>query len=141
MTATASSGRTIRVVLGILGLDQHEAGALAVSRILRDRGFEVIYMGRFQLPDGLAAVAIAEDADVVGVSCHSWEFLYYVSDLVEALNRTTPRIPVIVGGSVVTPEDAERVLAQGVQDVVLKDRSPEEIVEAFLKLAQNAHSV
>lgn len=136
MTSAESAGDApIRVVLGILGLDQHEAGALAVAHLLRDSGFEVIYTGRFQQPDGLAAVAIAEDADVVAVSCHSWEFLYYAHELVEALGRTPPRIPVVVGGSVVTPEDRERVLAAGVDAAVLKDGGPERIVSTIRELA------
>ena len=40
----------IRVLIGILGLDQHEVGAVAVSRMLRDAGMEVIYAGRFNMP-------------------------------------------------------------------------------------------
>jgi methylmalonyl-CoA mutase cobalamin-binding subunit len=34
------------VLLAILGLDQHEVGAMAVARTLRDAGMEVIYLGR-----------------------------------------------------------------------------------------------
>jgi methylmalonyl-CoA mutase C-terminal domain/subunit len=122
-------------VLGILGLDQHEAGALAVAHTLRDHGFEVIYTGRFQQPDSLAAIATAEDADVVAVSCHSWEFLYYARELVERLAATPPRIPVVVGGSVVTPEDRDHVLAVGVDAAVLKDVGSEGIVRTFRDLA------
>lgn len=137
MTVSSSrhSETPVRVVLGILGLDQHEAGALAVARILRDHGVEVIYTGRFQQPDGLAAIAVAEDADVVAVSCHSWEFLYYAGELVEELGKSEPRIPVVVGGSVVTPDDREHILLQGVDAAVLKDRPAAEIVKTFFELA------
>ena len=40
-----STGRPIRILLAILGLDQHEAGAFAVARLLRDAGIEgsVVY--------------------------------------------------------------------------------------------------
>jgi methylmalonyl-CoA mutase, C-terminal domain len=125
----------VRVVLGMLGLDQHEAGALAVARLLRDHGIEIIYTGRFQTPEGLAAVAIAEDADVVAISCHSWEFLYYAEELVELLERTPPRIPIVIGGSVVTPEDCNRVLAAGVDAAVLTESGPDEIVQTVRDLA------
>jgi len=125
----------IRVVLGMLGLDQHEAGALAVANILRNHGIEVIYTGRFQQPDGLAAVAISEDVDVVAISCHSWEFLYYAQELVELLGQASPRIPVVIGGSVVTPEDRDRVLTAGVDAAVLKEGGPEEIVRTVRELA------
>jgi methylmalonyl-CoA mutase cobalamin-binding subunit len=36
--------RPIRVLIGILGLDQHEVGAMAVARMLRDAGMEVVYL-------------------------------------------------------------------------------------------------
>jgi methylmalonyl-CoA mutase, C-terminal domain len=133
--ATLPSDAPIRVVLGILGLDQHEAGALAVAQILRDHGLEVIYTGRFQQPDGLAAVATTEDADVIAISCHSWEFLYYAQELVEILDRTLPRIPVVIGGSVVTPEDRKRVLEVGVDAAVLKDGGADTIVATVRDLA------
>ncbi|MBW1682042.1 MAG: methylmalonyl-CoA mutase, partial [Deltaproteobacteria bacterium] len=42
-----------RVFIGLLGTDQHELGAVAVSRILRDAGFEVVYGGRFNIPEGI----------------------------------------------------------------------------------------
>jgi methylmalonyl-CoA mutase C-terminal domain/subunit len=39
-----------------------------VARILRDAGFEVIYTGLFQTPEKVAAAAIDEDVDAVGLS-------------------------------------------------------------------------
>jgi methylmalonyl-CoA mutase cobalamin-binding domain/chain len=53
-------------LIGTLGLDQHEVGAMAVAQLLTRHGFEVIYLGRFNTPAKLAAVAQEEDADVVG---------------------------------------------------------------------------
>jgi methylmalonyl-CoA mutase cobalamin-binding subunit len=68
-------------VIGTLGLDQHEVGAMAVSQLLVRHGYEVIYLGRFCTPGRLAAVAAQEDADLVGVSVHSWEFAAYADEL------------------------------------------------------------
>ena len=82
--------RPIRVLIGILGLDQHEVGAVAVARMLRDAGMEVVYLGRFNLPGGIAKAAVEEGADVVGLSCHSWEYLHYLDPLLAAL-RERPR--------------------------------------------------
>ena len=71
-----------RIVIGTLGLDQHEVGAMAISQFLVRQGYEVIYLGRFNTPERLAAVAEQEDADLIGVSVHSWEFLAYADELV-----------------------------------------------------------
>jgi len=132
-----SAGRPpIRAVVTVLGLDQHEAGALAVAALLRDAGFEVIYAGRFNLPETVASIAADEDADVVGVSCHSWEFLYYAAELAALLHDLSPPVPVVVGGSVVTPADRDEVLAKGIDEAVLAGAGREEIVTAFRRLAR-----
>jgi methylmalonyl-CoA mutase C-terminal domain/subunit len=125
----------IRVLIAVLGLDQHEAGSLAVARMLRDAGIEVVYAGRFQLPETIAQTAVEEDVSVVGVSCHSWEFLHYARELAEALHAAEPPIPVVVGGSVVTRRDREDVLASGVDEAVLPTSSEDDVVTTFVRLA------
>lgn len=132
------SDRKLRALITVLGLDQHEAGALVVSRMLRDAGFEVIYTGRFTIPETVAAVAEQEDADIVGVSAHSWEFLYYAPELVELLGRADPPIPVVVGGSIVTERDRRQALEAGVTEVVLRGATEQEIVHTFRRLADPA---
>ena len=132
----SESAQRLRVLVTVLGLDQHEAGALALSRILRDAGMEVIYTGRLNVPDTVVEAAIHEDVDVVGVSCHSWEFLYYAEELARRLHKLDPPIPIVVGGSVVTPSDRQEVLAKGIDEAVLPGVSEEEILEAFHRLAR-----
>src|SRR5512146_1300659 len=106
-----------RVLIAILGMDQHELGAIAVARLLRDAGMEVIYAGRFNLPPMIANAAVEEDVDVIGLSCHSWEYTYYIPELMQLLDERQLRIPVMVGGSVVTDSDAEALKAKGVSAV------------------------
>ncbi|HEY4826956.1 MAG TPA: cobalamin-dependent protein [Solirubrobacteraceae bacterium] len=125
----------VRALITVLGLDQHEAGALVVSRMLRDAGMEVIYTGRFALPATIGEVAVQEDVDVVGVSVHSWEFLYYAPDLVERLSSAEPPIPIVIGGSIVTEADRERAIAAGVTEVVRAGATEEQIVALFARLA------
>lgn len=125
----------IRVVIGMLGLDQHELGAIAVSRLLRDRGIEVIYAGRFNTPAGLVNTAIEEDADLIGLSCHSWEYLHYLPDLMGLLKEKGLDIPVIIGGSVITPGDADTVKDFGVAETFGPSARNEDIVAAVKRLA------
>jgi methylmalonyl-CoA mutase, C-terminal domain len=120
------------VLVTVLGLDQHEAGALALSRILRDAGIEVVYTGRYHLPESIARAAMQEDVDLVAVSCHSWEFLYYCKELVELLAEVDPPIPVAIGGSVVTANDRAHVLEQGAAVAVAPDASESEILSALI---------
>ncbi|MGH2526880.1 MAG: cobalamin-dependent protein, partial [Actinomycetota bacterium] len=60
-----------RIVVAKPGLDGHDRGAKVVARALRDAGFEVIYTGLHQTPEQTVETAIQEDADAVGLSCHS----------------------------------------------------------------------
>ena len=130
-----TSANPVRVLVTVIGLDQHEAGSLAVARLLRDAGHEVVYAGRFQTPETIAQIALQEDVDVVGVSAHSWEFLHYAGELVDRLSAAEPSIPVMVGGSVVTPADRTEIMAQGVAEAVLPTATEEEVVAAVRELA------
>ena len=62
------SQRKIRVLVAKPGLDGHDRGAKVIARALRDAGMEVIYTGLRQTPEMIAAAALQEDVDAVGVS-------------------------------------------------------------------------
>ena len=104
----------IRILIAILGMDQHEVGAIAISRSLRDAGMEVIYAGRFNLPPMILKTAMEEDVHVIGISCHSWEYLYYVDELLQLLKEKNLRIPIVMGGSVITPRDEKMLREKGI---------------------------
>src|SRR5688500_20346922 len=57
-----------RILIAKVGLDGHDRGIKVVARILRDAGYEVIYTGLFQTPETVAAAAIDEDVDAIGLS-------------------------------------------------------------------------
>jgi len=121
----------IRVFMGMLGMDQHEVGAIAVSRMLRDAGMEVIYAGRFNMPPMIVKTSIEENVDVIGLSCHSWEYLYYTPELIELLKESGAEIPVIVGGSVITSGDVKRLKEMGVAAAFGPSSTDEEIIETI----------
>jgi len=130
--------RPPRILIGILGLDQHETGALAVTAMLRDAGVEVIYLGRFASPETLSAAAFDEGVDVVGVSAHSWEYLHYIDDLLLRLDRSGEKIPLVIGGAVITPSDRTMLLGKGVAAVFGAQATRDEIVETVRRLAGQA---
>jgi methylmalonyl-CoA mutase cobalamin-binding domain/chain len=112
---SAGSGRPGRVVIGTLGLDQHEVGAMAISRILIRHGYEVIYLGRFNTPERLTAAAEQEDADLVGVSIHSWEYAAYADELLARCRELG--LGLVLGGSVLTERDQADLLGRGADAV------------------------
>jgi len=107
----------IRVLVGVLGMDQHELGAVGIAKMLRDQGMEVIYTGCFNTPESIVATAIEEDVDIIGISSHSWEYLYYTPELLDLLAENDLDIPIVLGGSVITDEDAATMRDRGVAAV------------------------
>lgn len=125
---------SIRVLVGVLGMDQHELGAVGIAKMLRDNGMEVIYTGCFNTPETIVQTAIEEDVDVIGISSHSWEYLYYTPELLALLEQNDLDIPVILGGSVITDEDARAMLAKGVAAVFGSGAVVSDMVDAVQRL-------
>ncbi len=126
------------VLIATLGLDQHENGAIAVARILREAQMKVGYLGRFNTPATIVEAVRIQAPDVVGVSCHSWEYLELAPDLVRRLREAGLDTPVVIGGSVITAGDAARMREAGVAGVVHGAVSDDAIVEV-IRGAARAH--
>src|SRR5680860_375341 len=93
----------IRVLIAKPGLDGHDRGAKVVARVLRDAGYEVIYTGIRQRPAEIAAAAIQEDVDVIGLSVLSGAHLGLTRKVLAALvEQGVSDIPVVVGGTTVS---------------------------------------
>ncbi len=70
-----------------------------VARGLRDAGFEVIYTGLHQTPAMIAAAAVQEDVDCVGISILSGAHNHLVPEIRRELaERGATDIPLFVGG-------------------------------------------
>lgn len=108
---------TIRVILAKLGLDGHDRGLKVVARILRDAGFEVIYLGLRQTTDSIVAAAEQEDADAIGLSMHNAGHMTLAPMMVKALAEAELSIPVVVGG-IVPDQDVQPLLDAGVSAVL-----------------------
>lgn len=90
---------TIRVVIGKVGCDIHERGALVLARAFRDAGMEVIYLGRYQTAEAVAKAAVDEDVDVIALSDHTGSMRYIADEVIKALDRYGGTdIPVVAGG-------------------------------------------
>ena len=124
----------IRVFIGMLGMDQHEMGAIAVSRLLRDAGMEVIYAGRFNTPAMIVKTSIEENIDVIGVSCHSWEYIHYIPELFQLMSENGVEIPLVVGGSIITPGDVKDLMKKGVSAVFGPSSTDAQIVETIERI-------
>ena len=96
------SGRKIRIILALPGLDDHDRGAAILAQRLRDAGMEVIYLGTWQTPEMIVSSAIAEDADVIALSYLSdRNYLRLFPRVMDVLHENNVNdIPVICGGRI-----------------------------------------
>ncbi|PZG56996.1 methylmalonyl-CoA mutase [Spongiactinospora gelatinilytica] len=127
----------LRVVLAKVGLDGHDVGVNLIARALRDGGFEVVYLGKRVPNDVIVATAIAEDADVIGVSCLSGGLGYFTTGLVGKLRASDAGdIPVIAGG-IDEPDEISRMLDAGVYRYFGPGSATEDVVAAFVAAGQD----
>lgn len=129
-----------RILIAKVGLDGHDRGIKVVARILRDAGFEVIYTGLFQTPETVAAAAVDEDVDAIGLSMLSGAHMTLAPLVVEEVRKRGLDIPVILGG-IVPNHDLEALSAAGIDTVLTPGTSAVEIadrVRAAVHAAENA---
>ena len=110
-----------RVLVAKVGLDGHDRGVKVVARILRDAGFEVIYTGLFQTPEKVAAAAVDEDVDAIGLSMLSGAHMTLAPKVVEKVRERGVDIPVVVGGIIPEP-DVPKLPEPGVAAVLTPGR-------------------
>ena len=127
--------RPIRVLVAKVGLDGHDRGAKIVARCLRDAGMDVIYTGLHRTPEEVAAAAVQEDVDVLGVSVLSGAHMTLIPRIVEQLRQAQAGDILLVAGGVIPDEDVAALRAMGVADVLLQDTPPDVIVKRIRALA------
>jgi methylmalonyl-CoA mutase C-terminal domain/subunit len=116
-----------RILIAKVGLDGHDRGIKVVARILRDAGYEVIYTGLFQTPQTVAAAAVDEDVDAVGLSMLSGAHLTLAPLVVQELRSRGSDIPVIVGG-IVPDHDLDEMKAAGIAAILTPGATADQIV-------------
>jgi (2R)-ethylmalonyl-CoA mutase len=114
--ARALPGGPPRLLVAKPGLDGHSNGAEQIAVAARDAGMEVIYQGIRLTPEQIAAVAVEEDVDVIGLSILSGSHLELVPAVVRLVREGGVDAPVIAGG-IIPEEDRQPLLDAGVAAV------------------------
>src|SRR5499426_3717827 len=97
--------RKLRILVAKPGLDGHDRGAKVVARALADAGYEVVYTGLHQTPEMIAAAAVQEAVDAVGLSIMSGAHMTLFPAVIDALKARGAGEIVIFGGGIVPDED------------------------------------
>ena len=123
-----ASGRP-RILVAKPGLDGHDRGIKVVARALRDAGVEVIYTGLHQTPDQIAAAAIQEDVDAVGLSCLSGAHMTLYPRVVELLRDQGADDITVFGGGIIPEADFGPLKEAGIAEIFTPGASTKEIID------------
>jgi methylmalonyl-CoA mutase C-terminal domain/subunit len=123
------TSRRLRILVGKPGLDGHDRGAKVVARALADAGYEVVYTGLHQTPEMIAATAVDESVDAVGLSVMSGAHMTLFPAVIAAMKaRDAADIP-IFGGGIVPERDIATLKSMGVAAIFTPGTSTRQIVE------------
>src|SRR5499425_2319080 len=112
-----SNPRKLRILVAKPGLDGHDRGAKVVARALADAGYEVVYTGLHQTPEQIAAAAVQESVDAVGLSIMSGAHMTLMPAVMEALRARGAVDVLVFGGGIIPDEDIAQLKAVGVQQI------------------------
>ena len=129
MGGNAPGGPRVRVLLAKLGLDSHTIGVTVIARALRDAGMEVIYSGLKQTPEMVAATAIQEDVDVVGLSSLSAAHMQHFPRVVELLREQGADDVIVFGGGIIPKDDIPKLEEAGITGVFTPGTPMQKIVD------------
>jgi len=118
----------VRILVAKPGLDGHDRGAKVVARALRDAGYEVIYTGLHQTPEMIAAAAVQEDVDAVGLSILSGAHNVLLPKLMTLLAAQGVTDIKVFAGGIIPDADIPGLRAAGIAAVFTPGTSLEQIV-------------
>jgi methylmalonyl-CoA mutase C-terminal domain/subunit len=119
----------IRIMVAKPGLDGHDRGARVLARCFRDAGFEVIYTGCHQSPEQIAAAAVQEDVDLVGLSCLSGAHRTLFPRVVELLKERGAADVAVIGGGIIPDQDFPLLHDAGIQAIFTPGATLDSIVD------------
>jgi methylmalonyl-CoA mutase C-terminal domain/subunit len=131
----AMAERPIRVLIAKPGLDGHDRGAKVIARALRDAGMEVIYAGLRQTPEQIAAAAIQEDVDVVGLSILSGAHNVLFPEILGLLKEKGGEDIIVLAGGIIPDKDIGAMKALGIREIFLPGTSTQTLVDFIRKAA------
>ncbi|MFC1944476.1 cobalamin B12-binding domain-containing protein [Chloroflexota bacterium] len=124
--------KKVKVLMAKPGLEGHWIGMVVVSKALRDAGFEVIYGGNMS-PHDIAAAAIQEDVDVVGISMHTANYMRLLSATMKELKGFSSDKLVVVGG-VINEDDFPAIYEMGVAGIFTPGTPLKDIVDFVTRI-------
>jgi methylmalonyl-CoA mutase C-terminal domain/subunit len=120
-----------RVILAKVGLDSHDNGLRIIARWLMDEGYEVIYAGVYNSPEGVVKTAIQENVHAIGVSFLGGGHLFYADKILRLMKENGVTDVAFFTGGVIPPRDVEKMKEMGVSAVFTPGAKREVILQTI----------
>jgi 5-methyltetrahydrofolate--homocysteine methyltransferase len=101
------------VVIGTIKGDLHDIGKNLVAMMLRGNGYKIVDLGVDVAPDKYLDAARANGAGAIALSALLTTTMVQMKAVVEAVEKSGLRIPVVIGGAPVTRDYANQIRAHG----------------------------
>lgn len=126
------AGAGIKVVLGKVSMDGHDRGVRVLTRLFRDAGLEVVYLGKFLAHEAVVEAVIQENAQVVGLSFLSGEHLSHTRRFAAVLRGQRLDDVLFLVGGVIPRQDIPALMEAGADGVFLPG-TPVETIVRFIR--------
>ena len=117
----------IKVVVSMIGLDDHTVGGVVVSSILRNAGIEVVYLGTYQTPEMIVQAAIEEDVDAIGISSHASNYSQ-IEEMMDLLRKKKMDDILVICGGTIPKQQIPRLKEMGVAEIFTPQSTADSIV-------------
>lgn len=125
----------IKIIVSMIGLDEHIVGGIVVSSILRSAGLEVVYLGTYQTPEMIVKAAIQESVDAIGISSHASNYSQ-IEELMDLLRKENMSNILVVCGGNIPKNQIARLKGKGVAEVFTPCSASHTIID-FIRSSVN----
>jgi len=122
------------MLIGKIGLDGHDNGMRIVAKWFADAGYEVIYLGLYNTPEGMVKAVLQENADLIGCSFLGGEHLFYCRKLLDLLRKNGLEDKKLIIGGVIPPDDVMALKEMGVSAIFTPGTMREVILRKVIEL-------
>jgi methylmalonyl-CoA mutase C-terminal domain/subunit len=126
-----------RIIIGKVGLDGHERGALVVAEYLKNSGFEVIYTGLHKTADEIIRIAIQEDVSIIGISILSGSHRILISDIISKGRESGIDELVVFIGGIIPIQDHDEMASIGVAKIFSPAERLQDISDWLCEVTRN----
>ncbi|MEE8373215.1 MAG: cobalamin-dependent protein [Dehalococcoidia bacterium] len=122
-----SNGKA-KVLLVKHWMECHDRGVKSVAAILRDAGFEVVYVV-YMSPEEIVSAAVQEDVDVVGMSFSTGAYDAHVPEVMRLMKEKGLHDVMVLVGGLIPDEDIGWLKEQGIREVFGAGADTNQLIE------------